>query len=183
MGLGHSRFDSQEVFMKATVYGLASSESQATEILTHLRNLGFTAGELSVLLKEQGDTRNISLKENAVKGAERGGLLGGILGGLAGLSALAIPGIGSFVALGPLLAALGGSAVGGMVGGLAGGARGGLTPLGLNHDIERRLRERLESGDILIAVHSDDPVRRDRAARVFKSSGADEVYFPGERAA
>jgi hypothetical protein len=169
--------------MKPTVYALASSESQANEILTHLRNLGFSASEISVLLKDQSDTRNISLKENALKGAERGGLVGGVLGGLAGLSALAIPGIGPFVALGPLLAALGGSAVGGMVGGLAGGAKGGLTPLGLHRSIEKRLQERLESGDILIAVHSDDPVHRDRATRVFRSSGADEVYFPGDRAA
>jgi hypothetical protein len=169
--------------MKNTVYSLASSEPQANEILTNFRNLGFTASEISVMLKDQGDTRNISLKENALKGAEKGGLVGGVLGGLAGLSALAIPGLGAFVALGPLLSAFGGAAVGGMVGGLAGGAKGALGPLGMSADMEKRVREGLEQGAILIAVHSDDPVRRDRAVRVFKSAGAEEVFYPSERAA
>ena len=169
--------------MKDTVYGLASSEPQANEILTHLRNLGFSASEISVLLKDQDDTRNISLKENVVKGAEKGSLVGGVLGGLAGLSTLAIPGLGAFAALGPLLSAFGGAAVGGMVGGLAGGARGALGPLGMSADVERRIRERLEQGDILIAIHSSDAVRRDKAVRVFKSAGADELFYPGERAA
>jgi hypothetical protein len=167
--------------MKNTIYCLASSEPQANEILTHLRNLGFTS-EISVLLKNQGTTRDMTLKEDAIRGAEKGGLLGGALGGIAGLSALAIPGIGPFLALGPILSAIGGAAVGSAVGGLAGGT-GAISSLGLPSDIEREVHDRLEHGDILIAVHSNDPQLRDRASRVFRSAGSEDIYYSGEHAA
>lgn len=166
--------------MENAVYCLASSEPQADEILTHLRNLGFSS-EISILLKSN-DTRNISVKEDAVRGAEKGGLAGGILGALAGLTVLTVPALGPLVVAGPILSALGGAAVGGMVGGLAGGS-GALTRIGVPEQDSPRLEQKLQDGSILIAVHSSDPVRLDRAFRVFKSSGADEIYGPEERAA
>ena len=146
--------------MDNTVYCLATTEPQANDILTHLRNLGFSASEVSVLLKEK-ETKNISVKENAVRGAEKGGLVGGALGALAGLTVLSVPVLGPLAVAGPIIAALGGAAVGGAVGGLAGGS-GALNQAGIpEHDIPR-LHDRLQSGAILIAVHSTDPVRRVR---------------------
>jgi DNA-binding transcriptional MerR regulator len=67
--------------MKSAVYCLASTEPQANEILTHLRNLGFSTSEISVLLKER-ETRNISVKEDAIRGAKKGALAGGVIGGV-----------------------------------------------------------------------------------------------------
>src|ERR1041384_2407591 len=103
-------------FMHNAVYCLALTEPQANEILTHLRNLGFSASEISVLLKDK-ETKNISVKEDAVRGARKGGLAGGVLGALAGLTALTIPAVGPLLVAGPFLGALGGAAVGGVVGG------------------------------------------------------------------
>jgi hypothetical protein len=139
-----------------------------------LRNLGFDSSEISVLLKDK-DTRNISVKEDAVRGAKKGGLAGGILGALAGLTVLTVPVLGPLVVAGPILSALGGAAVGGVVGGLAGGS-GALTHIGIPEDQSGRVEQRIHAGAILIAVHTDDPVRRDKALRVFKSAGADEIY-------
>jgi len=173
---------SKEDFMQNAVYCLATNETQANEILTHLRNLGFSTSEISVLLRHQGDTRNITLKENAVRAAEKGGIVGGVLGGGVGLNALVIPGLGAFLALGPLLSAFAGAAVGSAVGGLAGGT-GALGRLGLPEEIQGHVYDRLEAGDILIAVHSSDPAVRDKAYRVFRSSGADDVYYAGPLAA
>jgi hypothetical protein len=167
--------------MENAVYCMASTEPQANEILTHLRNLGFSASEISVLLKAK-DTRNISVKEDAIRGAATGGLAGGILGALAGLTALAVPVLGPMLVAGPILSALGGAAVGGVVGGLAGGS-GALTHIGIPERDAARLEQRLNDGGILIAVHSTDPARRDRAVRVFKSAGADEIYSRGDLAA
>jgi hypothetical protein len=167
--------------MENAVYCVASTEPQANEILTHLRNLGFSASEVSILLKD-GDTRNISVKEDAVRGAEKGGIAGGILGALAGLTALSIPAIGPLLVAGPWLAALGGAAVGGVVGGLAGGS-GALTHIGIPEHHAPRLEERIHDGAILIAVHAKDPVKLDRALRVFKSSGVDEIYNEEDLAA
>ena len=167
--------------MENAVYCVASTEPQADEILTHLRNLGFSASEVSILLKDK-DTRNISVKEDVVRGARKGGIAGGVLGALAGLTVLSIPAVGPLLVAGPWLAGLGGAAVGGMVGGLAGGS-GALTHIGIPEHATARLEERIHSGAILIGVHSNDPVRLDRALRVFKSSGVDEIYDEKDLAA
>ena len=150
--------------MENAVYCVAASEPLADEILTHLRNLGFSASEVSILLKDK-DTRNISVKEDAVRGARKGGIAGGVLGALAGVTALSIPAVGPLLVAGPWLAALGGAAVGGVVGGLAGGS-GALTHIGVPEHATARLEERIHDGAILIGVHSNDPVRLDRALRV-----------------
>lgn len=169
--------------MKNTVLCLAPSEPQANTILLQLRNLGFESSDISVVLPNRADTKNISMKEDAIRGAETGSLVGGILGWLAGLSALAIPGLGVFFVAGPLVSALGGAVAGGVVGGLAGGS-GAIHPLlGLPHDISRHIEERLRAGDILISVHSDDPVIRERAATAFRASGVEEIYDVDHEAA
>jgi len=164
--------------MENTVYCVASTEPQANEILTHLRNLGFTASEVSVLLKDN-DTRNISVKEDAVRGARKGSIAGAILGAVG--TVLTTP-LGPLAVAGPIISALGGAAVGGIVGGLAGGS-GALERVGISKHDATRLEQRLHNGATLIMVHSSDPARRDRALRVFKSSGADEIYGPEELAA
>ena len=86
------------------------------------------------------------------------------------------------VVAGPFLAALEGAAAGGMVGGLAGGS-GALTHIGIPEENTPRVEQKIHAGAILIAVHSNDPARLDRALRVFKSSGADEIYGEEELAA
>ena len=160
--------------MTDAVYCLCSSEPQANAILTHLRSAGFSS-EISVLLQERAKTKNISVKEDAVRGAKIGGIVGALL-------ALAVPGLGAALAVGPILAALGGAASGGAVGGLAGGS-GAFKPLGLPESVSRRLHERIRAGYILIAVHSDDAHERETATRIFKAEGADDIYEQGRRAA
>jgi hypothetical protein len=167
--------------MKNTVYCVASNEHQANDILMHLRNLGFRSSEVSILLKAK-ETRNISMKENAIRDAEKGGLVGGALGALAGLTIFTAPILGPLALAGPVIGALSGAAVGGVIGGLAGGT-GALTRIGIPEDATERLEKRIHEGGILIAVHADDPARLDRALRIFKSSGADEVYSSDDLAA
>jgi hypothetical protein len=160
--------------MTEAVYCLCSSEPQANAILQHLRNAGFSS-EISVLLQERAPTRNISVKEDAFRGAKIGSVVGALL-------ALTVPGIGVALVVGPLLAALGGAAAGGAVGGLAGGS-GAFKPLGLPDEVSRRLQNRISAGDILIAVHSHDPDERKTAARIFKAESAEEIYDQGGRRA
>jgi hypothetical protein len=157
--------------MENTVYCLATSEEQANEILTHLRNLGFSASEISVLLKSK-NTRNISVEEDAVRGARKGGIAGA-LGALA-LTVLTIPALGPLAVAGPIVSVLGGAAAGGVIGGLAGGS-GALTHIGIPERDSAPIEQKLHNGAILFAVHTSDPVRRDRALRVFKSAGAEDI--------
>ena len=164
--------------MQNTVYCLASTEPRANDILTHLRSLGFRASDFSVVLRQK-ETKDVSMEENAVQSAETGGLVGGALGVLAGLTWFAIPAVGPFVASGWFVTALAGTALGGVGRGVAGGA-GALTLMGIPQNAIPRLHYRLHRGSILIAVHSHDPDRRDKALRVFKSASAEDIYSPQE---
>src|SRR5215510_4696506 len=127
--------------MSKAVYCLCTSEPRANAILTGLRNAGFSSSEISVLLHDRSDTRNMSLKENAVRGAEIGGVVGALL-------ALTVPGIGPALAVGPIVAAFSGAMAGGAVGGLVGGS-GAFKPSGLPDEVAERLRHRVTQGDIL----------------------------------
>ncbi len=135
-----------------------------------------------MLLEDRRRTGNLALKEQTVHGGETGGLLGGVLGWLAGVSALAIPGIGPFIAVGPIVAALGGAAVGTVLGGLTGGS-GGFAGLGIPTEVEQRVHQQLMTGQILIGVHYEDVSYRHTAETIFRSEGAEELSIPGERAA
>src|SRR2546425_11475431 len=89
--------------MNNTVYCIASTEPQANDILMHLRNLGFSSSEVSVLVKAK-ETKNISMKEGAVRDAEKGGLVGGALGALAGFTVFSAPILGPLAVAGPIIA-------------------------------------------------------------------------------
>src|SRR5437764_7365894 len=115
------------------VYGIFRSRDQAENAVDRLIAAGFRTEDVSVLLPENVGTKdfahekNTKAPEGATTGAVTGGIVGGTLGWLAGIGALAIPGVGPFIAAGPIMAALGGAAV---VGG-AGGIVGALVGLGI----------------------------------------------------
>ena len=62
--------------------------------------------------RDVGHVKATKAPEGATTGAATGGATGGVIGLLAGIGALAIPGVGSFIAAGPIMAALSGAAVG-----------------------------------------------------------------------
>ena len=152
-----------------TVIGIVDTETQADRIVASLQGSGFSTNDISVLLPDRRGTRdfahehNTKAPEGAVAGVAGGSVVGGTLGLLAGIGALAIPGLGPFIAAGPLMAALSGAAVGGAVGGVA-GALIGIVPLstGLTRNLST-----LGEGVRRIA-------RGDYRARV-KVKGRDEV--------
>src|SRR3954454_20994002 len=141
-----------------SVFCLALDEGQAIRIVDSLKNAGFTNNDISVLLPDKSSTREFAHEkgtkapEGAATGAGTGGVLGGALGWLAGIGALAIPGIGPFVAAGPIMAALSGAAVGAAAGGLV----GTLVGMGIPEYEAKRYEARIREGRILISVHSEN---------------------------
>src|ERR1700751_4999920 len=91
-----------------------------------LKSAGFRNPHIPVLFPESSGTRDFAHEkstkapEGATTGAGTGAVVGGALGWLMGIGALAIPGLGPFIAAGPIMAALAGAGVGGAVGGIAG---------------------------------------------------------------
>jgi uncharacterized membrane protein len=102
-----------------------------------------------------------------------------VLGLLAGIGALAIPGVGPFIAAGPIMAALSGAAVGAATGGVV----GGLIGLGIPEIEAKRYDEKLKKGNYLVAVHTDESEDVDRAKRIFKTVGAEDISTVSEASA
>src|SRR6201992_2089746 len=114
--------------MKKAIIGISDSSERAEAVLENLKAAGIRSDNVSVLLPDKSGTKdfahehNTKAPEGAVAGAGAGGAIGGTLGLLAGIGALAIPGLGPFIAAGPLMAALSGGAVGAALRGGAGAA-------------------------------------------------------------
>src|SRR5436305_13349553 len=82
--------------------------------------------------------------EGTTTGAATGGVVGGTLGLLAGIGALAIPGLGPFIAAGPIMGTLAGLGVGGAVGGLV----GALVGMGVPEYEAKRYEGRIKEGGV-----------------------------------
>jgi len=158
------------------VFGIVKNRQQAEQIVERLQTAGFPADEISVLLPDIegkhdiGHVKATKAPEGATTGAAAGGVTGGVLGLLAGIGALAIPGVGPFIAAGPIMAALSGAAIGGTTGGVV----GGLVGLGIPEIEAKRYEAKLKTGNYLIAVHAEGD-REDVAKDIFKKAGAEDI--------
>jgi len=168
--------------MKKSVVCIVPDRSKAELIVDQLKAAGFSDNDLSVLFPDQQGTRdfahehNTKAPEGAVAGVSAGGALGGTLGLLAGIGALAIPGLGPFIAAGPLVAALSGAAVGAAAGGLT----GALVGMGIPEIEAKAYEGKLRGGNLLVAVHTEDGEQRKTAERIFKSHAATDISTMSE---
>ena len=167
---------------KKSVFCIATARSQADEIVDQLKFANFSNSDISALFADK-DTghdfaheKNTKAPEGAVTGAGTGGVIGGALGWIAGIGALAIPGVGPFIAAGPIVAALSGAAIGAAVGGIA----GGLIGLGIPELEARRYEGKIKAGNILISVHTENAKEIARAKDIFIQAGAQDICATGE---
>jgi hypothetical protein len=162
------------------IYPTRTSVESATESVIRA---GFPAGDISVLLpeslggpKDMGTEKATKAPEGTAAGVTTGGVIGGALGVLAGVGLLAIPGLGPFIAAGPIMAGLAGLGVGGAVGGVT----GALIGMGIPEFEAKRYEGRLKSGGILLSVHCDTSEEIKRAKDVMKNTGAEDIASTGE---
>src|ERR1035438_4019792 len=100
------------------VFGIYRDRQHVETGVDQLFDAGFRGEDISVLLPDNFGTKDFAHEkhtkapEGAAAGATTGGVLGGTLGLLAGIGAIAIPGLGPFIAAGPLMGALAGLGVG-----------------------------------------------------------------------
>ena len=111
------------------------------------------------------------MPEGATTGTISGATMGGILGWLAGIGSLAIPGVGPFIAAGPIMATLAGAGLGGALGGLT----GALIGAGIPEYEAKRFETRINEGGILISVHSDDSDWSEKAWDILEKTGAEDI--------
>lgn len=168
--------------MAQAVFCLARTEAQAIRIVDQLKAAGFSHNDISVLFPDKAGTRDFAHEqhtkapEGAAAGAGTGGVLGGTLGWLVGIGALAIPGLGPFIAAGPIMAALSGAAAGAALGGLT----GALIGLGIPEYEAKRYEGKVKDGNLLISVHTEDSTERARARQIFEQEGAEDIADTAE---
>jgi Protein of unknown function (DUF3341) len=165
------------------IFGIFATRQAVENAVSALRDAGFRGSDISILAPENlGDFRDIAAvkstkaPEGATTGATSGAVVGGVLGWLAGIGALAIPGVGPFIAAGPIMAALAGIGVGGALGGVT----GALVGLGLPEYEAKRYETRLTKGGILVSVHADNNDWSRKAKEILKKSGAEDISEVGD---
>jgi hypothetical protein len=169
--------------MSKSVFCLSDNESQTERIVQELKTSGFSNNDISVLFPDKSGTKDFAHEqhtkapEGAATGAGTGGVLGGALGWLLGIGALAIPGVGPFIAAGPIMAALAGAGVGAAVGGLT----GALVGMGIPEYEAKRYEGKIKEGNILISVHSEDGDEVKRAKDIFERAGAHDISYSEEK--
>jgi hypothetical protein len=169
--------------MSKAVFGLVDSEVQAERIVDSFKAAGFSNNDISVLFPDKSGTRDFAHEqhtkapEGAATGAGTGGVLGGALGWLVGIGALAIPGVGPFIAAGPIMAALAGASVGAAVGGLS----GALIGLGIPEYEAKQYEGKIKQGNMLISVHSENSDEVKRAKDIFERAGAHDISYTEEK--
>jgi len=168
-----------------SVYGLFNSRTHLEEGLTRIRSNGFRAEDISVLLPENVGNKDLGVEketkapEGVTTGGTAGAVAGGVLGWLVGIGALAIPGIGPFIAAGPIMAALAGMGAGAAIGGIS----GGLIGMGMPEYEAKRYEGRIKEGGILVSIHCDNSDWADRAKKVLEGAGAQDISSSGEASA
>jgi len=163
-------------------FGLYADRTQVEDAINALVSAGFRQEDISVLFpanegtKDFAHEKNTKAPEGAATGVGAGGAIGGTLGLLVGIGALAVPGLGPFIAAGPIVAALAGMGAGGAVGGLV----GTLVGMGIPEYEAKRYDGRVRKGGILLSVHCDNSDWVSRAKAILKQTGAEDVSSAGE---
>ena len=164
------------------VFGIYTNRMAVEEAVDSLKVAGFRNTDISVLFPENVGTKdfahekNTKAPEGATTGAGTGAVVGGTLGWLAGIGALAIPGVGPFIAAGPIVAALAGAGAGGVVGGIT----GALVGMGIPEYEAKRYEGRVKEGGILLSVHSDNSDWTKKAKDILERTGGQDVASAGE---
>ena len=170
---------------KTAVFGIYQNEKQTERAVEDLLAAGFSNDDISILFPDNEGTRDFAhdkgtkAPEGTAAGVTTGGLIGGALGLLAGIGVLAIPGVGPFIAAGPIMAALAGLGVGGAVGGII----GALVGMGIPEYEAKRYEGHIKAGGVLLSVHCDTSEKVARAKDLLKHTGAQDIASSGEASA
>jgi hypothetical protein len=168
---------------KISVFGIYRNLTQAERGVDALVHGRFSHDDISVLAPDQQGTKDFAHEkhtkapEGATTGAAAGGALGGTLGLLAGVGALAIPGVGPFIAAGPIMGALAGLGVGGAVGGLV----GALVGMGVPEYEAKRYEGRVKDGGVLLSVHCATADEVTTAKKILEQTSAEDISSSGEK--
>lgn len=171
------------------VSAVFDNRSEAERAVSELRGAGVRESAISIIARHEGENRvndgggNIvddGDGDGAGSGLVKGLTVGAGVGALFGIAALAIPGVGPFIAAGALaetLGATGGAvAAGAIVGGTAGGLSGALANYGVSEEDSRYYEDRLNGGGVFVSVDTEN-------AGIGPEAASDILYRSGGHSA
>src|SRR5438067_7199421 len=167
------------------VFGIYRDRQHVEDAVDALVDNGFRSEDISVLMPENVGTKDFAHEkhtkapEGVTTGAGTGVVVGGTLGLLAGIGSLAIPGLGPFIAAGPIMGALAGAGTGGVVGGII----GALVGMGIPEYEAKRYEGLIKEGRILLSVHCDNSDWTKRGKDILQQTGAEDIGSSGEAGA
>ncbi len=170
--------------MTKAVFCIAQTIEQTESIVKQLKAASFANNDISVLLPDKNTTKDFAHEKHtkAPEGTTIGGAVGmgtgAVLGWLAGIGSLAIPGLGPFIAAGPIMAALSGAAVGAAAGGLT----GALIGVGIPEYEAVRYEGKIKGGGILISVHAASSEAIEQIKEIFGHAHAEDIASTDESA-
>ena len=164
---------------KQSVFCIAHCRNLAELIVDQLKFHAISNRDVSILYADvekngrKGHHFGDDLNNVATGGARTGAgaVVGGTLDWIMGIGALAVPGIGAFIAAGPIVASLRGVGDGVTAGRIA----GGLTGLGVPGSKARHYEDRIRLGNILISVHTESPAEAMQAKFIFTRARAQDI--------
>ena len=161
--------------MSKLVTGIFHSRESAELASEELIRAGFAPEDISILVSETTHGREFAVKkstkapEGAATGAAVGGVLGAVAAGLAAVATISVPPL-SFLAAGPLVAALTGLGAGAATGGVT----GALIGLGVPEHEAKFYHGELQRGGILLGCYvHDDRVKL--AREIMDNAGAEKT--------
>lgn len=162
---------------KISVFGLFRDEAVLSNAIDALKGAGFSNADVSALLPDRKATTELAHEkhtkapEGATAGAATGIVAGGTLGWLLGIGAITIPGLGIFLAAGPIMAALAGAGVGAAAGTLT----GALIGMGIPEYEAKRYESFINDGGMLLSVHCFDGDMAKRARSILDGFGGHDI--------
>jgi hypothetical protein len=158
------------------IAGFFRTREQGETARQALLDGGFTTDQVGFVA---GDTRGHTTprigpieETGAESETGRDALYGGMAGLALGMVAVVIPGIGPFIAAGPLAGVLAGAIGGATVGATAGGIVGLLKENGVSDEEADFYAEGVKRGGALVTVHGVSDERASEAKRIFEKHGA-----------
>src|SRR5215207_8843920 len=153
---------------RTVAVGVFRDAERARDAIGALKDAGFGGSDISLLMPDRGEARDLAAETGtkAGEGAATGAVAGGFL---LGIGALAIPGVGPFIAAGAFATALGGAAIGAGVGAVA----GALIGMGIPQEEAKYYEGEAKAGRTLVTVRADG--RYADAQRLLREYGAYDV--------
>lgn len=137
-------------------------------VVLELKKAGFSFSDISILIPQGRTPKDTGLFSDAAQGAIQGSLIGAMLAEFLAATSLLIPGVGLFLAAGPVVTALAGAAAGGTLAALTAATGTVASVIGIPRSAVKRFEKELRQGRALVMVHCETESMKARARAVFE---------------